>query len=194
MKSTPSRRFKPATAAFAAAAIGILATGCEGDQKEPQSSGAEENGISAMFAGKLETAGGGDFDAKILNRSDLILLYFSAGWCGPCKTITPIIKRLEEEAENVSVVLVNLDFSDEEKAQYLEDSKIDWPSVKGTQNETIQGFVNEYKARRLPTLIVLSPGGDVITKDGIEDLRSDPDGALAKWKTQMQTASAGESS
>ena len=191
MNRPTTRRLTPATALFAAA-VSLFAPGCEAQTEKTAPSGVVE-----MFRDQLETPTGDAFDSAAL-KDKVVLLYFSAAWCGPCKIITPIVKRIEEEArkkdQGAAVVLVNLDFSDEEKAAYLQDNELNWPSIKGTQNESIQKISNQYKARRLPTLIVLSPTGDVITKNGVEDLRSDPDGALAKWKTRMQTASPAKSS
>jgi thiol-disulfide isomerase/thioredoxin len=34
---------------------------------------------------------------EVLNSNEITLLQFSAEWCGPCKTLTPIIKELSED-------------------------------------------------------------------------------------------------
>lgn len=57
------------------------------------------------------------------------LLYFSADWCGPCKTQSPIIDDIKE------------DYSD------LEINKIDI--------DDNQEIANQYQVRSLPTILLL---------------------------------------
>lgn len=42
----------------------------------------------------------GLLDAKWLNR-DKLVLYFSSGYCGPCKAMAPMIETLSREHENL---------------------------------------------------------------------------------------------
>jgi len=44
------------------------------------------------------------------------LLYFSAGWCGPCKSFGPIMDRLATEGLNIQKV--NIDAEPELTAKY----------------------------------------------------------------------------
>jgi thioredoxin 1 len=39
----------------------------------------------------------------------LILAYFTAKWCGPCKMVSPIVKRIGEEKDSVVVIKVDVD-------------------------------------------------------------------------------------
>tara|TARA_B100001057_G_C22653319_1_gene872952 strand:+ start:620 stop:958 length:339 start_codon:yes stop_codon:yes gene_type:complete len=43
----------------------------------------------------------------------LILAYFTAKWCGPCKTVSPILKRIGEEKSTVVVLKVDVDDCEE---------------------------------------------------------------------------------
>ena len=43
------------------------------------------------------------------------LLYFSAPWCGPCRTFKPIIESLQPE---ISITFYDVDNSPQEAAQY----------------------------------------------------------------------------
>ena len=40
---------------------------------------------------------------------DLILAYFTAKWCGPCKMVSPIVQRIGEEKDSVVVLKVDVD-------------------------------------------------------------------------------------
>ena len=37
-----------------------------------------------------------DFDSKIKNE-DVSVIQFSAAWCGPCKTLKPVMDKLADE-------------------------------------------------------------------------------------------------
>lgn len=48
---------------------------------------------------------------ETLEKSDVpVLAYFSATWCGPCRTFRPRIEAMAEEADHF--VLVNIDVDD----------------------------------------------------------------------------------
>lgn len=53
-----------------------------------------------------------DFNSEVINSSIPVLVDFWAEWCGPCKTISPIIEELSEEmASKIKIVKMNVDNS-----------------------------------------------------------------------------------
>lgn len=40
-----------------------------------------------------------EFNSEVLNSSEVVLVDFSAEWCGPCKMLAPIIDELSNEME-----------------------------------------------------------------------------------------------
>jgi thioredoxin len=40
---------------------------------------------------------------------DLVIADFQAEWCGPCKTMAPIVKTLDDEFANVKFVAIDID-------------------------------------------------------------------------------------
>lgn len=52
-----------------------------------------------------------DFEAEVLGeRGRPVLLEFTAGWCGPCRQIAPVISAIAaEEADRLKVVQIDAD-------------------------------------------------------------------------------------
>jgi thioredoxin 1 len=48
--------------------------------------------------------------SEIINQDKPVLVDFFATWCGPCQTMSPILKQLKEEMrEAVSIIKIDVD-------------------------------------------------------------------------------------
>lgn len=55
-----------------------------------------------------------NYTADVLENDKLVILYFSAPWCGPCKALGPILESIDSEKSDVlEVVKVNIDEEEE---------------------------------------------------------------------------------
>jgi thioredoxin 1 len=52
-----------------------------------------------------------DFDKVILSSSGVVVVDFFATWCGPCKSIAPILEQWDTQYEGVSFFKVDIDKS-----------------------------------------------------------------------------------
>jgi thioredoxin 1 len=60
-----------------------------------------------------------NFDQEVLRHAGLVLVDFSASWCGPCKVLTPIVEKLAEEyAGKIKVGKVDIDAAPKLAARY----------------------------------------------------------------------------
>lgn len=57
-----------------------------------------------------------NFKQEVLEKKGSVLLDFWADWCGPCKMFSPVIDKIAQENDNVTVGKVNVD-SEPELAQ-----------------------------------------------------------------------------
>jgi len=99
----------------------------------------------------------------------LIGFYFSAHWCPPCRLFTPVLAEfyndLTSNGEPFEIVFVSSDQSPEELMTYLKESHGDWLAV---QHGTVlaQDLKKRFQITGIPTLIIVSREGDIISKNG----------------------------
>jgi thioredoxin 1 len=69
----------------------------------------------------LEPESAADVDAIVLragSEGKLVVIDFSATWCGPCRIIAPLFKELSESIEDVVFVKIDVDENPDTAAKY----------------------------------------------------------------------------
>ncbi|SNR35551.1 thioredoxin [Lutibacter flavus] len=55
----------------------------------------------------------------IINQKVPVLVDFTADWCGPCKSMAPVLKQLKAELKDaISIIKINVDKNQELAAKY----------------------------------------------------------------------------
>jgi len=63
--------------------------------------------------------GDADFDEQILKSETPVLVDFWAAWCGPCRTVGPVVEELADEyAGKVKVAKLNVDDNKQTPTKY----------------------------------------------------------------------------
>ena len=105
-----------------------------------------------------------------------LLLYFSAGWCAPCKDFTPKLAAWYfAHRATAEVVFVSSDKSNEAFAEYFANHP--WPALPYEARDKKAELGRRYNVRSIPTLLVLdAASGALLTDMGVQGLLSAPGG------------------
>lgn len=59
-----------------------------------------------------------NFKEEVLDASGIVVVDFGANWCGPCKSLIPILDEVVGEDPSKKIVKVDIDEQEELAAQY----------------------------------------------------------------------------
>ena len=92
-----------------------------------------------------------DFDAEVIQADRPVLVYFWAGWCDPCRLMSPIIESVADAyAERLKVVKIEVDPNPESVATYKVEGV---PALRLIHNQDVlaaeEGAMNKQKVEDL---------------------------------------------
>jgi nucleoredoxin len=109
-------------------------------------------------------------EVEDIKKNEVVGLYFSAHWCGPCRGFTPRLaefyKELKAAKKAFDIIFVS---SDQNEAAFKEyHGEMPWPALDfSSQRELKTALSNAFGVRGIPSLVLLNPQtGEVITKEG----------------------------
>ena len=88
--------------------------------------------------------------AEIIAQSEIVLVQFSAGWCGNCRLMKPKFKRLAGEQSNATFVIVD---AEKFPASRKLASVNNLPTFASFKNGTLINQVQTNKEEQLKALI-----------------------------------------
>ena len=158
-------------------------------QQPAQSAPAYADVIQALSGNSLTDATGATANGlKYLYGAQLIGLYFSAHWCPPCRAFSPKLVEFRNQCRQsklpFEVVFVSSDKDAKAMQGYMKDVKMQWPALPyGSKLETL--VKQRFGVGGIPTLIILDYKGNLITRNGRNDVQKLGPMAYNQW---MQTA------
>ena len=110
-------------------------------------------------------------------------ILFSGSWCGPCKQFLPHLvkayENLRAQNKDFEIVFVSADKNQEEFDAYF--AKMPWLAVPFSDEKPRSELSQLFGVKGIPTLVILSKEGKLITKAGRQAVLSDPECKAWPW-------------
>jgi nucleoredoxin len=137
--------------------------------------------IQDLFQGPLLDSNGKEVDKSVL-AGKTIGIYFSAHWCPPCRGFTPkLVEFRDSNKKDFEVVFVSSDKNPKAQMEYMKGSNMQWYTMPHG-SDAAKALKKKYEVRGIPALMIVSPDGKTITKNGRGDVSSNAKGAIKKWQ------------
>lgn len=121
------------------------------------------------------------FDGKILG------LYFSAHWCGPCRSFTPNLaekyNEITAQGHPFEIVFISADENEEEALDYFK--SMPWKMLAFSNREAEDALSKKYQIRGIPTLVLLDADRNVLAKEGRDLILETP---FPEWTAKIHAA------
>jgi len=127
--------------------------------------------------------------ADALAGKGVVMLYFSAHWCPPCRRFTPMLiglyNKLKEQSVSVELVFCSLDNEEKDYKEYISD--MPWLCMP-FESKLSKKMATKYKASGIPHLVVVDgSNGNIITMNGTSEVGSDAKGENFPWKPKTMS-------
>jgi len=136
-----------------------------------------------LLGGQLLASGRLQSTEDAAGPCGVLALYFSAHWCGPCRSFTPQLKALYTRTRSrlgpagLQVVFVSRDRTEREFAAYA--GGMPWPSVPLQDKTRIEALCVRFAVSSIPSLVFLDAStGAVLEARGVQRVLSQPAGGF----------------
>ncbi|CAD6194701.1 unnamed protein product [Caenorhabditis auriculariae] len=148
--------------------------------------------MSQILAGvPLQLKDGREVDAGTHLNNKIVVLYFSASWCRPCRSFTPLLKEFYDTMQHlnkeIEVVLVSRDYMRFQLQDYYEKHGCSW-AIMPLWHEKVKELFDVYNVKELPTCRVITDDGTCIVQNARQEVEEfshkqrRPEELYAKWR------------
>lgn len=139
-----------------------------------------------LFPQGLLDRNGNEVSPDSLNGK-FVGIYFAAQWCSSCKAFSPLLVPFRNEHnDRFEIVFVSADKNKQAQFAYMNEVGMDWPTLEYRSAPAL-ALKSRFEITSIPTLIVLSPKAELITREGRSDVEKTPAEALNKWESITPT-------
>jgi nucleoredoxin len=118
-----------------------------------------------------------------ISKTPIIMYYFSAHWCGPCKKFTPKLIELYNkwnlDEKQIEIIYCSLDKKNDEFDEYTKD--MPWLIIP-FGDYRIQNLIMKYEPEGIPSLYIIGSDEKLLSDNGYEDVILRKDKAILEWK------------
>jgi nucleoredoxin len=134
-------------------------------------------GLFELLGPKLLSKDGEVDTAAALKEKKAIALYFSGHWCPPCRGFTPKLAEWYAsslKAKGLEIVFVSSDRDESKFKEYF--GEMPWLALPYSERQVKAALDKRFQVEGIPSVVVLDPQGELITKDGRAEISMDPEG------------------
>ncbi|TRY75555.1 hypothetical protein TCAL_05657 [Tigriopus californicus] len=126
-----------------------------------------------------------------LEDKKIILYFFSARWCPPCRAFLPILvdfySELVKEEEPIEIIFVSGDDNQDEMKTYMKEHHGDWLAIQqGTA--LASDLKKQYKVTGMPSVIVVTKDGQLISRSGRSEITDNGVKIFQNWLTAAKAS------
>jgi nucleoredoxin len=122
--------------------------------------------------------------ATVSADNDIVGLYFSAHWCGPCRGFTPQLAKWYPELHDkkkFEIVFVSSDRDQASFDNYL--NEMPWLALGFDQRDIKSKLSSKFKVQGIPSLILVdAKTGKLVNGNGRAAISGDPTGENFPWR------------
>jgi nucleoredoxin len=112
---------------------------------------------------------------RYVSTGQYLGLYFSAHWCGPCRSFTPLLVKFYNDRraagkDDFEVIFISSDDSPESYESYLRD--MPWLAIP-YQDVRVAHLKRHFKIDGIPALVILDPERRIVNRNAVPRIRSD---------------------
>ena len=120
-------------------------------------------------------------------KNELIGVYFSAHWCGPCRAFTPKLaqfyKKVNSEKKQIEIIFNSLDTDLKTFNEYF--STMPWIATP-YESEARGQIEQACGVSGIPLLVIFDNKGNVIDDSGRNTVEYNGDESINIWKNKLQ--------
>ena len=122
---------------------------------------------------------GKEHGTNFILSGKIVLLYFSAHWCPPCRMFTPkLVNFYSKLKNNCEIVFVSRDRNQAQFQEYF--NTMPWKAIP-LSSPCIQQLAMQHRISSIPSLLVFNTDGTLITTNGRRCVEGDPSGLQFPW-------------
>lgn len=129
-----------------------------------------------------------DVPGRVLGQDALegkiVGIYFSAGWCPPCQTFTPLLCNLYDELmnrkANFEIVFLSFDKTDADMEAYFLKKHRNWYALP-LDDPFKEELKLKYNVTAVPKFIIINKDGEVISSKGRKEVQDKGVIAFRNW-------------
>ncbi len=147
---------------------------------------AEIKDVTPYLPAEFESSNG-KVSKEDLLKNEIIGVYFSAHWCGPCRAFTPRLaqfyKKVNAEKKQIEIIFNSADQDLKGFNEYF--STMPWIATP-FDSEAKSQIDEACGINSIPQLIIFDNEGNIIDDSGRRTVETQGDNAINVWKEKLE--------